>query len=280
MASAVGGEVVRGIGTRLRSARERKGLTVLQAAEKLHVDAHVLEALEAEDFAALGADVFARGHLRRYAELSGESPAELQSLYARGMPVSRPDLTHIPHAEPRPRSARVLPALLVVVGFGVAGLLWWILTLSRQGAQRLPEQLPAASAAFGSAAARAAPGGAAPGVLAPDSGRGARTAVSGASAGGAQVSLLLKFAELNWVDISDADGQRLLQGLIESGSTRELRGTPPLRVVLGNASAVGLALDGRPLNIDALVHRNGSAHLLIDGAGHVSAAAPRLAHGD
>ena len=59
-----------------------------------------------------------------------------------------------------------------------------------------------------------------------------------------------------------------------------MRGTPPLRVVLGNAPQVGLALDGRPLNIDGLVHRNGSAHLLIDGAGRVSAAAPRLAHGD
>ena len=46
------------IGVRLRAARERKGLTVLQSAEKLHMDARLLEALEAGDFASLGADVY------------------------------------------------------------------------------------------------------------------------------------------------------------------------------------------------------------------------------
>ena len=69
-----------GIGARLRAARERKGQTILQAAEKLHVDARVLEALEAENFEPLGADVYVRGHLRHYAELVGESPAQLQEL--------------------------------------------------------------------------------------------------------------------------------------------------------------------------------------------------------
>jgi len=87
MASEVGGEQRCGTGARLRGAREKKGLTVHEAAEKLHVDARTLEALEAEDFAALGADVYVRGHLRRYAEFIGESPAELQELYAGGAPA-------------------------------------------------------------------------------------------------------------------------------------------------------------------------------------------------
>src|ERR1700729_3485815 len=100
-----------GIGARLRAARERRGLTTLQAAEKLHVDARALESLEAENFAALGADVYVRGHLRRYAELVGESPHELQDLYASSTPAVRPDLTRIPRAERPPESARLmLPA--------------------------------------------------------------------------------------------------------------------------------------------------------------------------
>jgi cytoskeleton protein RodZ len=56
-----------GIGARLRAARERRGLTVLQAAEKLHLDARVLEGLEVGNFEPLGAAVYVRGHLRRYA---------------------------------------------------------------------------------------------------------------------------------------------------------------------------------------------------------------------
>ena len=42
----------------------------------------ILESLEAENFAALGAAVYAQGHLRHYAELVGEPAAELQELYA------------------------------------------------------------------------------------------------------------------------------------------------------------------------------------------------------
>ena len=111
-----------GIGARLRAARESKGLTVLQAAEKLHVDARVLEALEAENFEPLGADVYVRGHLRRYAELVGESPAELQELYSDTSRQPRPDLTRIPRGERAPDSARLmLPALLGVLGLALAG---------------------------------------------------------------------------------------------------------------------------------------------------------------
>src|SRR6516165_3407766 len=100
MAGEAGAEQLRGIGARLRSAREKRGLTVLQAAEKLHVDARVLEALESQDFAALGAAVYARGHLRRYAELLGESPPELQRLYDDSTHTEQPDLTRIARSAP------------------------------------------------------------------------------------------------------------------------------------------------------------------------------------
>jgi hypothetical protein len=51
-------------------------------------------------------------------------------------------------------------------------------------------------------------------------------------------------------------------------------------VVLGNAPAVTLRVNGQALLPGTLVRRDGSAHLMIDAAGRVSAAAPRLAHGD
>jgi len=51
-----------------------------------------LEALEAEDFALLGADVYVRGHLRTLRRVHCESPAELQELYAGSAPAARPDL--------------------------------------------------------------------------------------------------------------------------------------------------------------------------------------------
>ncbi|MBS0365383.1 MAG: helix-turn-helix domain-containing protein [Proteobacteria bacterium] len=134
------GEQRRGIGARLRSAREKKGLTILQAAEKMHVDARVPECLESEDFAALGAPVFVRGHLRRYADLVGESPAQLLELYAALAPAQGPDLTRIPRAPPGNESSPLaLPALLVAIGLALAGVLWWALTLPRARPQAVPQ---------------------------------------------------------------------------------------------------------------------------------------------
>ncbi|HEV3180862.1 MAG TPA: RodZ domain-containing protein [Steroidobacteraceae bacterium] len=280
MTNAAGGEMVRGIGARLRAAREKRGLTVLQAAEKLHVDARILEALEAQDFAALGADVYVRGHLRRYAEAVGESPAELQELYAGSARPAPPDLTRIPRSDSGRRSSPlVLPALLLVVGCALAGLLWWFLNLPHESAQPLSATPPTpASSTSGAGRGAAGANGAA---ATPE--RGAATAPAGGSlptSNTGQMQLDLRFSALSWVEISDADGRRLLHGLYAPGSAREVTGTAPLRVVLGNAPAVALKLNGRPVTTAGLVHRNGSAHLLIDRTGRASAAAARLAHGE
>jgi cytoskeleton protein RodZ len=272
MSSEAGGDPVRGIGARLRAARENKGLTLLQVAEKLHVDARVLQALEAEDFAALGADVYVRGHLRRYAEAVGESATELPQLYASSSHTVRPDLTRIPRGQSAQPSSRVmLPALLLVVGCALAGVLWWLFTLPGEKAQPLPALSPAAPAASAPEPAESATH---PAAMTP------ATVGASVSASAGQAQLELRFSAVSWVDVSDADGRQLLQGLIEAGSTRTLSGTPPLRVVLGNAPAVALQLNGQSVSVTGLVHRDGSARLLIDGTGRASSAAPRLAHGD
>src|SRR5579862_4518471 len=248
MSGEAAGEEVRGIGARLRVARERRGLTLLQAAEKLHVDARVLEALESEDFAALGAAVYVRGHLRRYAELTGESPQQLQALYAETAAPIRPDLTRIPHGEPRERSsALMLPALLLVVGVALAGAVWWLLKLPGQKAQPVPVTLPAPLAGSdgpqqGGAPADAAPAGSSGGATAP-----AQPAGEGGGAALGQARLNLSFAAPSWVDITDANGRRLLQGLVAGGSTRALAGEAPLRVTLGNAPAVNVQLNEHPV---------------------------------
>ena len=281
MSGVAGGGELRGIGARLRAAREKRGLTVLQAAERLHLDARVVQALEAEDFAALGADVYVRGHLRRYAEAVGESPAQLQQLYSGSPHAAGPDLTRIPRGVPDQRGSRVLlPALLLVVGFAVAGLLWWLLTLPGEKAHPLPADRPPAADATQAAE-----------LAAPDADAGttppaAQSAVPPTSLrapvtpGHAAAQLDFAFSAASWVEVSDVEGRRLLEGLLEGGSTRTLTGTAPFLVVLGNAPAVKLRFNGEPVSPGTLVRRDGSAHLLIDAAGRVSAAAPRLAHGD
>lgn len=272
MASAAGGEEVRAIGARLRAAREKKALTVLQAAERLHVDARVLEALEAQDFAALGADVYVRGHLRRYADSLGESAAELQDLYAAGTRAAQPDLTRIPRGSAAPDSARfMLPVLLLVVGCALAGALWWVLNVPRAKSQPVLAATPVSITP--SDAAAPAPPAAAP-RTAPAAPEGSAQLAAG------ETRLALSFSAASWVDVSDAGGRRLLQGLIDAGTARTLSGASPLRVILGNAKGVALQVNGRPVALAGLVRRDGSARLLIDETGRAALAPPRLAHGD
>ena len=266
--SEVLGEARAGIGARLRSAREARGLTTLQAAEKLHVDPRILESLEAEDFAALGAPVYVRGHLRRYAELIGEAAAELQSLYSAVTPA--PDLTRIPHPAPVGRSSRLATvALVLLVGIAVVGLVWWLLTLPAVKPQSVSAEPPPQ--------APAPPGSASAARLV--------TAVAAAQAGGraagpaaGEAQLALRFSEVSWVSVYDASGHRLLEGLNAPDSTRTLSGAPPLKVVLGNAPGVALQLNGQRVALEGLVHRDGTARFLLDGSGHAAPAPALVAH--
>jgi cytoskeleton protein RodZ len=273
MATEAGGV---GIGARLRAARERRGLTVLQAAEKLHVDARILEALEAENFGPLGADVYARGHLRRYAELLGESSSQLQDLYASAAPAAPPDLTRIPRGERTPGLTRwQLPALVTVIGLALVGLLWWLLSQPGTGPRPVAEpsrtavaseQVPVQAASAVEAEAHA---GAAP-VAAP--------ATAAVAPGDVQLSV--KVSDKSWVRVSDASGRRLLNGELPAASTRTVSGAPPLRVVLGNATGVALALNGRPLAVSGFVRPKGDAHILVSAAGTVSATPVASEHGE
>ncbi len=56
-----------GPGELLRNVRNERGLSVEQVADDLHLDQRMIEALEAEQFAEIGAPVFVRGHLKAYA---------------------------------------------------------------------------------------------------------------------------------------------------------------------------------------------------------------------
>jgi cytoskeleton protein RodZ len=273
-----------GIGARLRGARERSRLTILQAAEKLHLDPDILEALEANDFAALGAPVFVKGHLRHYAELVGESPQALFELYAQETRVPPPDLTRFPKPLPDDGGKLVAPAVLVVVGFAVAGTVWWVLTLSHHqwvavGSRPVPVSVSAATPAqqdqpvpltqpvrlaLGPASARAA------GNAGIES--AAATPAESSAAAGAQIDAVFTYSADSWTEVYDATGRRLLYGMSTGPVIRKLEGVPPLSVMLGDASGVSIAVGGRAASISRFVRSDHTARFLIAGDGSVLAA--------
>jgi cytoskeleton protein RodZ len=123
------------IAGRLRAARERSGVSVELAAERLHCDVRLLRAIEDGRFDELGAPVFARGHIRRYGDLLGERGLELADAWARQSQgsVNAPDLTQIAQA---PRRADPNRLRNIGIAAGVATLLivgTWLILSGRLG---------------------------------------------------------------------------------------------------------------------------------------------------
>jgi cytoskeleton protein RodZ len=87
------------------------------------------------------------------------------------------------------------------------------------------------------------------------------------------VHLELRFAEPSWIKIWDGTEQALADGMMASGTVRTIEGTPPLRLVIGNAHAVGLAVNGELVNLDSMARRRGDARLTVGPGGQVSQSA-------
>ena len=253
-------------GARLKRERDARGLTEQQAAEALNLDPTVIAVLEANDFAALGAPVFAKGHLRRYAGLLGLAEDEILGAYERSkQQVDEPTLVPKSRLEMVPDRGRsrwpwvvggtaaFLIAAAVLSYVSEHGLPW-----SREAATD-PEGAPAVAPAVpaGSAASESAPPtagmNAAPVTATDVDGTGATAATAAAASGPApapgpgQVSLQLRFSADSWVEIFDGSGKAVLYDLGKAGSERTITATAPLSVMLGNAPAVAIAVNGRAL---------------------------------
>lgn len=104
-----------GIGDTLRVARRRQGRSLTDAAAETRVRESYLAALEEEEFASLGGDVYVKGFLRSYAKFLGLDPEPLLDTYRaeHEQPDDAAGVAQQPVA-PLPRDRRSGPAVIVV----------------------------------------------------------------------------------------------------------------------------------------------------------------------
>lgn len=281
-------------GELLRGEREQQRLSLQQVAEDLHLDARLVEALEEDRFAVLGAPVYARGHLRKYASVLGLEPAQVLERYEAlsdrpEVPTPVPATTVTPLAPPRPSLTGPLILLAALVALAIG---WWIFSsgdaddaplpaavldqpapLPEQGAAATspttpeadePVQMPPAQPTTTQPVADPAPtaaDAAAPATAPPAQAQPAATIATPASAPVAttgQIRVQLDYSDACWTEIHDAQGRQLAFGLGSAGDSRIVVGAAPLRVTLGLASAVSLQVDGRAVVIPRQAGRNAS----------------------
>ena len=261
-----------GPGGRLQREREQSELTVQQVAEQLNLDTAVIIALEQNDFPALGAPVFARGHLRRYAALLGLPDREMLEAYDRSRRPDDPTLIPRAHLErmpdrPAPRWPLITSGLVAfalvagVVGYvteygfalpwgrdeaRVAGALEDRDGAATQGSITLAPSSGSEGDAQAAVLTPARAGAAPASTVMPGTQTAPRGAIAAGAAGPGAVTLDFRFAQDSWIEVFDGTGKAVLYDLGVAGSTRTLTAAAPLSATIGNAPAVQLSINGKP----------------------------------
>jgi cytoskeleton protein RodZ len=292
-------------GERLAEARREKQISVLEIAKELHVEEGKIRALENNDFDALGAPVFAKGHLKKYAQLVGVNHDDVLADYYR--------LTRSQEMPPvvvkRQKPGRELspgPWIAVVVVVVFLALAYWLLVESPFGsspASAVTEPAASESAPAGEpepaddesaveSAAESADEIAEEFDAEPEgeTGTGAQMPVIGpgeepaepevASAEPAppvtqqaaqpaalegDVRLSVTFLGDCWTEITDASGRRLFFQLGRSGRTVNVSGNAPVSVLFGDADNVAVRINGEDFIIPPSSRRGRTARFTIPG---------------
>jgi len=264
-ADTAGQARAQGPGAELLRERERQGLTQQQVADHLNLDVSVIHWIEHDDFAALGAPVFARGHLRHYSMLLGLPPERLLEAYEQaGTHPSQPTL--IPRARVELLPTRAPPRWPWVLA-GIAGALL-LAAMAAFVVERWSDR--AGPPAPATATVDPAPADVLPETAAPEGAPAAPSPRTSEQAdNGDRISLQLTFSKDTWVEVYDGSGGAVLYDLGSKGTERTVRATPPLSVTIGDPASVAVYANGRRLTVPAAPAGQSLTRFSIDATGAV-----------
>lgn len=271
-------------GRRLAVARRAHEISAGDIAKELHLDELKVRALEQNNFDLLGAPVFAKGHLRKYAELVGVPIDDILADYyelnrAAGVPPVVGPVRKVEHDF----------SLGLWIAGGVAGIIiaiaayWW---LSREPVLPVARTEPAILAPYSSRGTdepaqdeATEPTGnmsdAEPLVAGQESAPQETVLASSTETAFAadtpaevtsappQVQIELLFSGDCWTEVSDASGRSLFYDLGTAGRVVALSGDEPLQVVLGNSENISITVDGQDYPIADQVRRGSLTRLTI-----------------
>ncbi len=244
-------------GRALAAARQARGLSHGDVAAQLRLQVRQVRAIEEEDLAALPEGPFVRGYVRNFARLV-DLPAEpLLLLLSAKLKPTDPLLAAskatkaVSPLQPLPRepvSGRlviggVLAALVALAVFG-----WWTMRADEHKT-------------IGARTESAHP---APAVEQPQSATIATAVPEASVAAAADTALRLRFRDVSWVEIRQADGTVLLSQNNAAGTEQTIDGVPPYTLVIGNASKVDLEFRGKPVDLAASASRDDVARLRLE----------------
>ena len=253
-------------GKMLSIGREKQGLSIKEIASRMKLQPEIITALESEDRDSLPAPIYVRGYIRSYARILKLDEEYLISLYNTNAGKAPELLPEVKHTQIR-SSDKPVKVTTYMVSFGLVLLLlaWWQshyvinnktdrdstydvnVYTDHGGALNYDYEI----------------------IIHPDTPfinqidydengmpvqatSMAEVQTDTMELTGTEASitdhLILIIEKDSWIDISNADNQKVYLGTAKAGETINLDGKAPFKVVLGYAPGVKVSFNGKPFD--------------------------------
>lgn len=236
------------VGRSLRQARIEAGLTVDDVSNATRVRIAIVQAIEQDDFAPCGGDVYARGHIRTLARAVHIDPAPLLARYDAehgGRPAPTPAAPMFEAERIRPErrgpnwTAAMVAAIVAVIGFvgftvvkGSGG--------SDSKSSVAEGSTPTASTSTTSAT---------PKISKPADPKPEPTDSAIAAAPQDKVTVQVSAPDgRSWISAKDHNGKLLFDGLLKQGESKTFQDKTKIDLVLGDAGAIKLYVNGKKID--------------------------------
>jgi cytoskeletal protein RodZ len=240
------------LGETLRQARTKAGLRVEDLSASTRIRVPLVQAIENDDFSQCGGAVYARGHLRALARAVDLDPEPLLARYeaehgGAALPTPAAPLFEAERIRPdrrRPNwTAAMVAAIVAVVafvGFTVASGGDEPAGAKRHAAEGAPARHSASPGASPSTSPGAEPS------ASPSAADPGESAVAALPADKVTVKLSVP-ERRSWVSVKDHTGRSLFDGVIEQGQQKTFTDAEQVDLVLGDAGAVRVYVNGKPI---------------------------------
>jgi cytoskeletal protein RodZ len=241
------------VGAALAAAREQRGLSVADVAERTRIRSTLIRDIEADRFDRCGGMVYARGHLRNIAQVVGLDPGPLLERFDAEHGNSPAPIATAPIPAPtardqrkerkeRKRYARVdrngpnwATAMIAVFAIVFAVL---VVSIVAQ-AVKSPKKGDAHSS-------RPAPSHSAGSTPKPTPSETSSSPTPSPSLSGVNVVLRVTKGQ-SWIKVLDATGKELYQDVMKVGDIQNFHDAKQITVRFGNSQAMDVMLNGQDL---------------------------------
>ncbi|TQJ56143.1 DUF4115 domain-containing protein [Streptomyces sp. NBC_00080] len=237
------------IGRALKQARITAGLTVDDVSSATRVRIAIVRAIESDDFAACGGDVYARGHIRTLARAVHLDPAPLIERYddthgGRPAPTPAAPLFEAERIRPERRgpnwTAAMVAAIVAVVGF--VGFTAFTGGDDDGSKDQVAEGATPATGKTASPTTK---------TDKPVDEKPEPSDSAIAAAPQDKVTVQVSAADgRSWVAAKDHNGRLLFDGLLKQGQSKTFQDSEKINLVLGDAGAIDLYVNGKKLDDD------------------------------